>query len=114
MDIKDDLYVAKIGLETVGVIGITVMNDFAMLGPLGVSPDMQGYGIGRVLLDYAESLHRVTEVDVVSCRTDLLPMYEKRGYREVRVNRLEDVGKEELKWTTRNGLTMIYMRKNNW
>ena len=114
LDLKDDLHVAKIGIEIIGVIAITVMTDSAILGPLAVSPGLQGYGVGRALLDFAESLHRVTEVGVVSCRTDLLTMYEKRGYREERVNRLEDEGTEELKWITRDGLSMLYMRKINW
>ena len=114
LDLKNDLHVAKIGNQIVGVVGITTMNKSSILGPLGVDPEFQGYGIGRALMDFAESKHRATEVGVVSCRTDLLPMYLKRGYKEMRVNRLEDEDTEELKWTTRQGLTIMYMRKVNW
>ena len=114
LDMKDDLYVAKIGTDIVGAIGITMGTDSAILGPVAVSPHVQGCGVGGVLLGFAESLHRVTEVGVVSCRTDILPMYEKRGYKEVRVNRLEDEDIGELQWTTREGLTIMYMRKINW
>ena len=45
---------------------------------------------------------------------DLLPMYEKRGYKEFRATRMEEEGKEEFKAITRKGLTVIYMRRNNW
>ena len=50
-------------------------------GPLAVRSDLQGQGIGSCLLEYAESKHQETTVDVVSCRTDLEKFYHKRGYR---------------------------------
>ena len=114
LDMKNDLHVAKVGLEIVGIIGITPLKASSALGPLAVSPERQGYGVGDSLLQYAESSHKVTDVDVVSCRTDLLPMYEKRGYKEFRVTRMEEEGKGEFKAITREGLTVIYMRRNNW
>ena len=44
---------------------------------------LQGQGVGGALLDYAESLRGRTEVGIVSCRTDLLDYYGRRGYRSV-------------------------------
>ena len=46
-------------------------------------PRLQGQGVGGALLDYAESLRGRTEVGIVSCRTDLLDYYGRRGYRSV-------------------------------
>ena len=43
----------------------------------------QGKGLGTMLLDFAESLAREVEVEVVSIRDDLLAMYRKRGYKEI-------------------------------
>ena len=39
--------------------------------------------VGAVSVLLCESLAPVSQVDVVSCRTDLLPFYAKRGYAEV-------------------------------
>ena len=36
-----------------------------------------------MLLDFAESLAREVEVEVVSIRHDLLAMYSKRGYKQI-------------------------------
>ena len=43
----------------------------------------QGKGLGTMLLDFAESLAREVEVEVVSIRDDLLAMYRKRGYKKI-------------------------------
>ena len=45
---------------------------------------LQGQGVGGALLDYAESLRGRTEVGIVSCRTDLLDYYGRRGDRSVK------------------------------
>ena len=54
---RDDLYVAKVGFEIVGVIGIGKINSSYLLGTLAVRKDLQGYGVGGALLQYAQSRH---------------------------------------------------------
>ena len=55
LDMKNDLHVANVGFEIVGIIGITHLKASSGLGPFAVSPDWQGYGVGDSLLQYAES-----------------------------------------------------------
>ena len=58
-------------------------SNIALIGPFAVDKNFQGRGIGRRLLDFAETFAPTTEVEVVSCRTDTFPMYERRGYKVV-------------------------------
>ena len=58
-------------------------DNIGFIGPLAVAPDYQGKGFGKLLLDFAESLAEISEVEVVECRADLILMYEKRGYKPV-------------------------------
>ena len=51
---------------------------------------MKGRGLGSRLLDFAEGFAPVSQVEVVSCRTDLFPKYKRRGYTEVRRRPLDD------------------------
>merc|ERR1712172_459784 len=73
----DNLHIALVGEAIVGCIVIApgLNPDSANIGPLAVRSD---------LLEYAESKHQETTVDVVSCRTDLEQFYHKRGYRFLR------------------------------
>merc|ERR1712037_365564 len=57
-------------------------DDVVYIGPVAVAPKHQGQGLGSRLLSFAEGLAPVSQVDVVSCRSDLFPMYERRGYVE--------------------------------
>ena len=52
----------------------------ADIGPLAVSPSCQGRGVGSLILASLEAEHPVTGVGVVSCRSDILPWYTRRGY----------------------------------
>ena len=66
------------------------------------------------MLDFAEELHPVTQVDLVSCRTDLEKFYNDKGYklvREVPIHQVEDL---EFKHLTRNDLTVKYLMKHNY
>ena len=49
--------------------------DSVDLGPLAVDPDYQGKGYGTKLMDFAESLAPIQQVGVVSCRSDVMPIY---------------------------------------
>merc|ERR1712037_909122 len=83
------LWVARLQNQVVGVIGVDVKdNGSADLGPIAVSS--QGKGVGSALLAWAESNYSVTTIGVVSCRTDILPWYDKRGYKTFGEIPLED------------------------
>ena len=71
----------------------------------------QGQGLGSRLLSFAENLAPVSQVDVVSCRSDLFPMYARRGYVEKERFPVEKYVPERS--LTRKGLQMVVMRKNN-
>lgn len=59
----------------------------AYFGMFSVSPDVQGGGIGRVVLAEAERLARETlgcarmRMTVIDCRDELIAYYERHGYR---------------------------------
>ena len=84
----DELHIAtsEDNTDTAVVVGAVIIHvrdedGVAEIGPLAVSPSYQGQGIGSLLLKYAEDRHKVTEIGLVSCRTDLEGFYSKRGYR---------------------------------
>ena len=80
------------------------------IGPLAVKKTAQGQGLGKRLLDFAESLAPVNEIEVVECRTDVIPMYQRRGYREIRRIPITDL--LEVEQLTREDLQFIIMQKS--
>ena len=52
------------------------------IGPIAVHPDYQGKGVGRQLMTTIESRAKGGKctVGIVSCRTDVIPFFEKMGY----------------------------------
>ena len=85
----------------------------SVLGPLAVVPALQGKGVGKALLDYAEDKANITEVGIVSCRTDLFGFYERRGYKFTNEIPAEDTDIEELEKLTRPGISLKYFQKQN-
>ena len=61
------------------------------------------------MLDFAESLANTAQLETVSCRTDVIPIYAQRGYKEVRRFPVED--RIPLETLTRSGLEFIVMQK---
>ena len=58
----------------------TLQTGVADIGPLAVAASHQGQGLGSRILAALEAEHPMTGVGVVSCRSDILPWYDKRGY----------------------------------
>ena len=85
-------------------------NSIALIGPLAVDKNFQGRGIGKRLLDFAESFAATSEVEVVSCRSDLFPMYERRGYQVVAKEPIANFTPES--HLTRLDLDFVIMRKS--
>ena len=63
----------------------------ADIGPLAVAASHQGQGLGSRILAALEAEHPMTGVGVVSCRSDILPWYDKRGYITCGVVKLDKV-----------------------
>ena len=70
---------------------------------------LQGRKYGSRILAFAESMAKIAEIEVVSCRSDLFPIYAKRGYREVRRHPATDY--IPLESLTRPTLEMVVMQK---
>jgi ribosomal protein S18 acetylase RimI-like enzyme len=71
----------------IGCVQVTDRGDgFAYLGLLCIEPTLQAAGLGRRLIDAAETLARETfgaatmEMTVIENRTELIAYYERRGY----------------------------------
>ena len=121
--------------QIIGVVKAQVENNVVDIGPIAVDENHQGWkisqngfilcfefsrksffsgqGIGTALLKFAESLAPISQIGCVSCRTDLIPFYAKRGYIEVgqhSINHFVD-SEPSLENVTRNDITMIVMEK---
>jgi ribosomal protein S18 acetylase RimI-like enzyme len=74
------------GKEIVGSICLERHADVAHIGMFVVRPDLQGSGIGKQLLTYAESYAhkhwavRKLVMHVITLRHALIAFYERRGY----------------------------------
>ena len=99
----------------VGVVGVVEGEDglTADIGPLAVSPGHQGQGVGGWILTTLEHQYPVTMVGVVSCRSDVLPWYERRGYRDYDELPLIQAGVVQEQELTRSHLTYIKKQKIN-
>lgn len=67
--------------------------DAAYFGMFSVRPELQGGGIGRMVLDEAERLARERfactrmRMTVIDCRDELIAYYERRGYRRTGIKK---------------------------
>ena len=104
--------VAVVNREIVGVIGLKNDDENRhFIGPLAVHPVYQGRGVAKRLLDFAEDLCEVTVAGVVSCKTNMIGTYERRGYVKKReIDFCEVVPAETL---ARSGLSFVDLEKSN-
>ena len=98
-DLKKKLLVVRLGDEVVGAVGVNFCDQtgVADIGPLAISVlrqvvgdcrsfpfvhlALQKQGIGSRIIRALEAEYAMTEVGVVSCRTDVLPWYDRNGYK---------------------------------
>lgn len=72
--------------KLVASVHLEKSNDSCYLGMLTVAPTLQNAGIGKQLLDYAETFaksvwgSRRMEMTVINVRHELIAYYERRGY----------------------------------
>ena len=71
--------------RTTGCVFVKAKGDLGYFGMLSVEPGLQGKGLGRFLIDAAESRLRdvgcrAVEIEIVNLREELPPLYEKFGY----------------------------------
>lgn len=73
--------------EIIGSVNLQKVAEAAYLGMLVIRPDLQGQGIGKHLMQAAETVAQEEwnvskmEMTVITLRSELVAFYERRGYR---------------------------------
>ena len=99
--------------QVIGSVKAKSNGKIVEIGSLAIDPEFQGQGYGSKLLAHVESLAPVAQLGCVSCRTDLLPFYTKRGYQEVQRRFISEliVSEPDLAFVTRDNLELITLQK---
>ena len=79
----DNMYLYIENEKILEYVKAVVKDGAVYIGPLAVCKEHQRRGIGSKFIRFTEALAKKATVDRVSCRTDLISFYEKRGYKEV-------------------------------
>ncbi len=85
--IKDNVTILKYSKADaiIGSVYLEIQNEQLYLGMLTVSPELQGGGVGKKLMQAAESFAQENTLSsiimtVISVRKELIEYYERRGY----------------------------------
>jgi ribosomal protein S18 acetylase RimI-like enzyme len=83
---KDQILVAELDGAIAGAVHVRVTGPVGYFGMLAVDPQASGAGLGRSLLDAAEEHCRRAGCSTMTLstgeeRSELIPWYERRGYR---------------------------------
>lgn len=75
---------------------VELRGDAGYFGLLSIDPEYQGRGLGRILIEQAEDFCRDAgcfrmQIRVLNHRTELPPFYEKLGYKQARLEEVEQV-----------------------
>ena len=103
------LFIGESQGEVVGVVGAVVTGNVVDIGPLAVSTGCQKMGIGRKLLDFAESQGDICNVHCCSLRLSNIAMYARRGYKQIK--EVPGVEVLPLNILTRTDFTIKYFQK---
>ena len=93
-------------------------DDVCYFGMFAVSPDLQGVGVGKQMMNEAERIARdefhciKMEMTVISIRDDLIPWYERRGYRSTGVFKPFPYGDERFGIPKRDDLRFEVLAKS--
>jgi ribosomal protein S18 acetylase RimI-like enzyme len=101
---KHQAFVAELDGQVVGVLVLILQDDRILLDNVAVPPEYQGQGLGRKLVEFAESEARnqgFSHLDLYTheCMTENIEMYKRLGY--VKTAR-----------RTVRGYQRVYMRKS--
>ena len=98
---ESDGWVARVGGRLVGAIRSRKADGLLLIGRIAIAPDMQGAGIGRALLDAAETHSGAEEAELFtgSLSEANIRLYESCGY--VQTERVD----------TGDGIQEVYLRK---
>ncbi len=101
---KHQAFVAELDGHVVGVLVLILQDDGILLDNVAVPPEYQGRGIGRKLMEFAESEtrnQRFTHLDLYTheSMTENIEMYKRLGYIETERR-------------TVKGYQRVYMRKS--
>lgn len=91
---KGRFLLAEIGGRLAGCNYVELRGESGYFGLLSVDPDLQGRGLGRKLIEKAETHCRdrgcgKMQIRVLNHRTELPPFYEKLGYHVARIEEVE-------------------------
>jgi len=86
---RGEVYLAKEDDKIVGVVTTAVEGEDLAIGQIGVDPSKQGEGIGSWLIQQVEKVAREKNLETLSLETaeimtDLLRLYERHGFKEVK------------------------------
>ncbi len=98
---ESDGWVARVGGRLVGALRSRKAGGLLLIGRIAIAPDMQGSGIGRALLDAAESHSGAEEAELFtgSLSEANIRLYENCGY--IETERVD----------TGDGVQEVYLRK---
>lgn len=110
-DCGDRFFVAELEDRIVGAVLVRITDTTGYFGMLSVEPGLQGTGIGRALREQAEKFckeHGCTEMTLTTgdFRTELLPYYERAGYKVVSI----EPGPEG--WDLSRKVQIVHMMKS--
>ena len=88
-----DTWVAEIGKEVVGFIAL-IGNE---VGAIFVQPAMHGNGVGKALMDKAQELHNVLELEVFAKNAIGREFYRKYGFSIFEEKHHQDTGHKMLR-----------------
>jgi ribosomal protein S18 acetylase RimI-like enzyme len=100
-----------------GCVHLKKEGDRCYLGMLTVTPELQGKGLGKFLVEEAEAFADMLDctemyMTVISKRTELIEWYERRGYEKTDETRRFPYGDERFGIPKTDDLQFVILKKN--
>jgi putative acetyltransferase len=87
-----DVYLAVKGMIVIGFIALVNNN----LAAIFVEPELQGTGVGSLLIDYAKSILNVLQLKVYEKNNSAIQFYKNKGFKITSNSIDEETGEAEL------------------
>lgn len=112
-----DLQVAVAADDLLGCCALEVRGELGYFGTFAVRPDLQGRGVGALLLAAAEDRARArglraVEMTVIASREELIAFYERRGYARTGERRPFPYGIDRYGRPRTDDLEFVVLRKD--